>query len=99
MSVNVCYHRIRISVKLTCDKMCGSVGAGGERVVTAAGAQVGQHAGSTLGACSAPHAVGGDLGSSGEHVSLGRPSARQASAEECGPAVFRRRGVGLNSRG
>jgi len=59
MSVNVCYHRIRISVKLTCDKMCGSVGAGGERVVTAAGAQVGQHAGS----CSAPHAVGGVLGS------------------------------------
>jgi hypothetical protein len=45
MSVNVCYHRIRISVKLTCDKMCGSVGAGGERVATAAGAHVGQHAG------------------------------------------------------
>jgi hypothetical protein len=30
MWVNVCYHRIRIRVKLTCDQMCGSVGAGGE---------------------------------------------------------------------
>jgi hypothetical protein len=25
MWVKVCYHRIRFSVKLTCDEMCGSV--------------------------------------------------------------------------
>jgi hypothetical protein len=30
MLVNVCYHRIRIRVKLTCDERCGSVGAGGD---------------------------------------------------------------------
>jgi hypothetical protein len=28
MWVELCYHRIRIRVKLTCDEMCGSVGAG-----------------------------------------------------------------------
>jgi hypothetical protein len=28
MWINVCYHRIRIRVKLTCDEMRGSVGAG-----------------------------------------------------------------------
>ena len=28
MRVDACYHRMRIRVKLTCDEMCGSVGAG-----------------------------------------------------------------------
>jgi hypothetical protein len=28
MWIELCYHRIRIRVKLTCDEMCGSVGAG-----------------------------------------------------------------------
>jgi hypothetical protein len=31
MRVNTCYHRIRIRVKLTCDEMCGSVGARDQR--------------------------------------------------------------------
>jgi hypothetical protein len=45
MWVNVCYHRIRICVKLTCDEMGGSVGTGSERVATGADARVGQAAG------------------------------------------------------
>jgi hypothetical protein len=31
MQMSVCYHRMGIRVKLTCDEMRGSIGAGSER--------------------------------------------------------------------